>query len=65
MLLFFQAILAGAVIGVAAGVCTLVYDIWDMIFGDDEEDADAEESTCPRCGRCRCDRLKSFSQLSA
>ena len=45
MLLFFQAILAGAVIGVVAGVCTLIYDI----FGDDEGD----ESTCPCCGRCR------------
>ena len=36
MLLFFQAILVGLVVGVLAGVCTILYDIWDMTFGDDD-----------------------------
>ena len=38
MLLFFQGILVGLAVGVLAGVCTILYDIWDMIFGDDEDD---------------------------
>lgn len=43
MLLFFQAILAGAVVGAVAGLCTIAYDLW-MVFVDDEEDDD-EPST--------------------
>lgn len=37
MLLFYQGIFWGAVIGVVAGVCTILYDIWLLIVGEDGE----------------------------
>lgn len=54
MLLFLQGILVGAVVGVAAGVCTILYDVWDMIFGDDDDAAPRGE-----------DEIKSSSPPSA
>ena len=35
---FFQAILIGAALGAAAGVCFLIREVWRAIFGEAEED---------------------------
>ena len=37
---FFQCIAVGAAIGVVAGLCEILSDIWGLVFGEAEEDAE-------------------------
>ena len=44
MLLFFEAIMWGAVIGVICGLCSIVHSIWALIRGDDDGQKDELKS---------------------